>query len=136
MANECGNFFEKKIDGTHESLDALSLTLTSPSSDSGICTTHAQMPGESALHPRIPCKLSAFKSLSSEEMQELITRSPIKSYPLDPIPSSVLVQIEDILLPVLTSMVNLSFMYGHFPDAWKEAFLFQALKKPKLRCGI
>ena len=87
------------------------------------------MPGEPALHPAVPRKLSAFKSLSTEEMQELISRLPTKSCPLYSIPSSVLNQIVDILLPVLTSMVNLSFMSGHFPDSWKEALLFPALKK-------
>ena len=102
------------------------MSLTSPSSDSEMCTTHVQMPGEPALNPVVPCKLSFFKSLSTEEMQELITRL------IDPIPSSVLVQIVDILLPVLTSMVNLSFMSGHFPDAWKEEWLFPSLKKVDL----
>ena len=65
---------------------------------------------------------------ATEEMQELITRSPIKSCPLDPKPSSFLVQIVDILLPVFTSMVNLSLMPGHIP----EALLFPALKRVDL----
>ena len=105
LANEFGKFFEQKIDGIHKSLEALSVSLTSPSSDSEICTTHAQMPGEPTLHPAVPCKLSTLKSSSTEEMQELITRSPI------------IVQIVYILLPFLTSMVDLSIMSGHFPDA-------------------
>ena len=67
LANEFGNFFEQKFDGIHESLEAFSVSLTSPSSDSEICTMHAQIPG--ALHCAAPCKLPAFKSLSTEEMQ-------------------------------------------------------------------
>ena len=103
LANEFGKFFEQKIDGIHDSLEALSVLLTSPPFDSEICTTRAQMPGEPANHPSVPCRLSAFKPLSMEEMQQLITKSPIKSCPLDPIPSSVLVQIVDILPPVLNN---------------------------------
>ena len=77
----------------------------------------------------LPCELSVFKALSIEEVQKLIARSPIKSCPLDPVPSFVLVQLVDILLPVLTSMINLLFETAHFADAWKATRLLPVLKK-------
>ena len=58
--------------------------------------------------------------------------APIKSSPLDPIPSSILVQLVDVLLPALTTMINLSFVEGHFANAWIEALLLPVLKKPGL----
>ena len=103
LANEFGRFFQQKINSIHESLEVLSV-LRPP-----------QMT-RLALRMRSP-RLSVFKALSIEEVQKLIARSPIKSCPLDPVPSFVLVQLEDILLPVLTSMINLSFETAHFADA-------------------
>ena len=117
LANEFGRFFQQKINSIHESLEVLSVPLPSSTSDDEICIAHAQSSSEPAPSPVLPCELSVFKALSIEEVQKLIARSPIKCCPLDPVPSFVLVQLVHILLPVLTSMINLSFETAHFADA-------------------
>ena len=132
LANEFGRFFQQKINSIHESLEVLSVSLPSPTSDDETCIAHAQSSSEPAPSSVLPCELSVFKALSIEEVQKLIARSPIKSCPLDPVPSFVLVQLVDILLPVLTSMINLSFETAHFADAWKETLLLPVLKKSGL----
>ena len=117
LAIEFGRFFQQNINIIDESLEVLSVPLPSPTSDDETCIAHAQSSSEPEPSPVLPCELFVFKALSIEEVQKLIARSPIKSCPLDPVPSFVLVQLVDILLPVLTSMINLSFQTAQFADA-------------------
>jgi hypothetical protein len=44
-------------------------------------------------------------------------------------PTSLIIKCMDVLLPVLTTMVNLSLQNGHFADNWKEALVLPILKK-------
>jgi len=46
--------------------------------------------------------------------------------------TSLVVACLDVLLPVISRIVNLSLLCGHFPDAWKEALVTPILKKPGL----
>ena len=54
-----------------------------------------------------------------------------KSCALDPMPST-LVSRCDVLLPVLTRLINMSLKSGQFPVAWNEALVLRLLKKPGL----
>ncbi len=68
-----------------------------------------------------------FKILTESEVLKLIKNSPIKSLPLDPIPADL-----PTLLPVLTSIVNLSLQQGIVPSLLKSAQLSPILKKASL----
>ena len=57
--------------------------------------------------------------------------STLKSCALDPMPSA-LVSRCDVLLPVLTRLINMSLKSGQFPVAWKKALVLLLLKKPGL----
>ena len=46
--------------------------------------------------------------------------------------TSLVVGCLDVLLPVISRIVNLSLSCGHFSDEWKEALLTPILKKPGL----
>lgn len=59
-------------------------------------------------------------------------RSSKKSCILDPMPSSLIVQCIDELLPVITSILNLSLQSGYFAEQWKEALVHPLIKKSKL----
>ena len=74
----------------------------------------------------------SFSSLTEDDIQQLITKSSKKTSSLDPVPTSVVVGALDVLLPVLTRMVNLSLESGVFPDKWKIADVRPVLKKPGL----
>ncbi|PFX11846.1 RNA-directed DNA polymerase from mobile element jockey [Stylophora pistillata] len=73
-----------------------------------------------------------FKTLSQEQASELIKKAANKSYPLDPIPTSVVLEVLDVVLPVITNMINLSFESGEFASGWKEALLKPLLKNSGL----
>ena len=47
-------------------------------------------------------------------------------------PTPLLVKCIDVLLPVITKMVNISLESGHFSSAWKEALVRPILKKNSL----
>ena len=55
-----------------------------------------------------------------------------KSCPLDPMPTSLVVGCLDVLLPVISRIINLSLSCGHFSEEWKEALDTPILKKPGL----
>ena len=42
----------------------------------------------------------------------------------------------DVLLPVVTSLVNSSLCMGHFPTCWKSEVVLPLLKKPGLDLQI
>ena len=48
-------------------------------------------------------------------------------------PTSLMLKCQDILLPVITSLINLSLETGQFPDVWKEAIGYSLLKD--VDCG-
>ena len=73
-----------------------------------------------------------FETLSQEQVSELINRAAKKSCPLDPMPTSVVLDVMDVLLPVITNIINLSLESGVFASDWKEALLKPLLKK----CGL
>ena len=77
-------------------------------------------------------QFTSFKSLTQDQVRMLIDKAPKKSCQLDPLPTSIVVQSLDILLPVITKLVNLSFETGHFAGTWKEALVLPSLKKPNL----
>ena len=54
------------------------------------------------------------------------------TYQLDPIPTSVLVERLDTLLPSLTALVNSSLSSGVFPEVFKTALVTPLLKKKSL----
>ena len=67
-----------------------------------------------------------------EKVFELIKKAAKKSCPLDPMPTLVVLEVLDVLFPVITKMINLSFESGEFASDWKEALLTPLPKK----CGL
>ena len=55
-----------------------------------------------------------------------------KSSALDTIPTPLAVKCIDVLLPVITNMINISLDSGHFPSSWREALVLPTLKKTGL----
>ncbi len=59
--------------------------------------------------------------MSEEIVRKIIKDSLSKSCSLDPLPTWLLKQCIDTLLPVITGIVNLSLSMATFPDNFKEA---------------
>ena len=77
-------------------------------------------------------ELSKFSLLSESEVKKLINSLPSKHCRLDPIPTWLLKDTLDELLPVITKLINLSLSSGHVPDSFKSSLLLPLLKKPNL----
>ena len=75
--------------------------------------------------------LTEFEMLTEQDVKSLMQYSSLKSCVLDPMPST-LVSRCDVLLPVLTRLINTSLKSSQFPVAWKEALVLPLLKKPGL----
>jgi len=86
--------------------------------------------------PAVTSLFTSFKPVSEEDVRVLITKGHINCCPLDPIPSSVFAQLLDVLIPVITTMINLSFETGQFASDWKEALLLPALKRAGLEVAF
>ena len=65
------------------------------------------------------------------EIKELIMKSPSKSYELDPVPTS-LIQNIDVFTKYITIIVNRFLSSGCFPDSQKVAHVKPLLEKPNL----
>ncbi|XP_046642630.1 uncharacterized protein LOC124327678 [Daphnia pulicaria] len=76
--------------------------------------------------------LTEFSIVSIEEVHRVIVASPTKSCGLDPIPTGILKKVAPLLVPAITSIVNLSFQTGVFPQIFKHGLITPLLKKPAL----
>ena len=65
--------------------------------------------------PRFNTALDCFIPTTETELRGLILKSAKKSCCLDPIPTSLLVQCFDDLLPIITRIINLSFSSSTVP---------------------
>ena len=115
LANELGQYFTTKVETIRSQLNSFD-------------TQCASIPSST-----ITCQLLDFDPLSEEDVQKLILDSAKKSCSLDPMPTSLMLKCQDILLPVITSLINLSLETGQFPDVGKEAIGYPLLKD--VDCG-
>ena len=67
-----------------------------------------------------------------DSLRKLVLRVPTKSCLLDPVPTNILKDCLDELLPILSTTINLSLESGFFPDIWKESIVTPLLKKQGL----
>ena len=113
LANDFGEFFSTKISNIMDYLDGIQTDIPIQAD-----------PPRTVVRP-----LQEFRPVTQEEVKEIISSSPSKSCDLDPLPTNVLKQCLDVLLPVITLMINLSLRLGYFPEAWKLALIIPLLKK-------
>jgi len=59
--------------------------------------------------------LPTLSPCNEDEVRQLIMQSPTKSCALDPIPTFLLKELVDALLPYVTAMVNASLREGRLP---------------------
>ena len=75
---------------------------------------------------------NSFRSVTVEDLKEILHRTTIKTCPLDPLPTSLLTQCIDDLAPYFVSIINASLQSGIFPSSFKTAIVTPLLKKPSL----
>ncbi|NJL57478.1 hypothetical protein HC928_21855 [bacterium] len=73
--------------------------------------------------------LGQFHTCSEEEVRRIIMKSPATTCRLDPVPSSIIREFLDLLLPFITRMVNASLSQGRLPQSQKRAIISPLIKK-------
>ena len=76
--------------------------------------------------------MSVFTPATEEEVTKLVKTSSNATCIYDPIPTSFVKKHCDLLVPVITDIVNRSLSTGVFPDFYKQAIVKPLLKKPGL----
>ena len=76
--------------------------------------------------------LLTFQPVTDETVLKLINLASAKSCELDPIPTTLLYENRDILLPTNTNIINTSLTTGIVPRDLKIAVVKPLLKKPSL----
>jgi len=74
--------------------------------------------------------MSVFQPVPEADVRRVIMKAPSKSSSLDPIPTYLLKEVIDILLPYITALVNASLQQGRLPTSQKHAIVTPLLKKP------
>ena len=115
LADKLADYFSDKIEKIRDTFN--------PSSDSS-----------SLLEPApddVPI-LTELLPTTEEELKKIINSSNSKTCHLDPIPTSLLKESLDVLLPTLCNIVNLSFSTNLMPSSLKSATVTPILKKSNL----
>ncbi|XP_068724147.1 uncharacterized protein [Montipora capricornis] len=119
LANDFGRFFIQKIDVIRSKLDRI---------DSSLNHLHHSIESSIQESSFAGTPFNNFQSISSEGIKKLVLNAPNKTYENDPIPTKIVKDCINELLPTISNMVNLSLSSGHFPDIWREG-----LVRPKLK---
>ena len=116
LAQQFSNFFTQKIDTIRHDLQSIASPIS-------------QLP---ETHADVSEPLVAFAPASQEEVRAIIKKSPDKSCELDPVPTWLLKQCLDELLPLVTNIINTSMEASYVPRDFKCARIRPLLKKPGL----
>ena len=76
--------------------------------------------------------ISSFNPTTDEEIKKVIDKAKSATCNLDPIPTSLLKECSDLLLPTITEILNLSLSTGIVPSCIKHAIVRPLLKKKHL----
>jgi hypothetical protein len=77
-----------------------------------------------------------FSPVTEEEVGKIIKQAAPKSCCLDPVPTQLVKECLDILLPIITKIINQSFASAQVPKAFKVAAVTPILKKADLIAEI
>jgi hypothetical protein len=115
LSNRFADFFEEKIMKIRDNLD-YSRRNEKFCGDSNNCAS----------------KMTNFTPCTEKQIHDIIKKTTSKQCPLDPLPTQLVKENIDILLPTITRIVNLSLQSGVMPSNMKEALLTPLLKKSDL----
>ena len=76
-------------------------------------------------------RLENVMEIDSEYMRTLIISAPVKSCELDPIPTTLIWNLDSVL-PIITRIINLSLKHDEMPNILKEVLLRPLPKKSNL----
>ena len=117
LVDNFNDFFIERIHGLRRELDRVSKGTTSSS------ITDREAP---------QVTLSEFSQVSSTMIHHVIKALSTKSCPLDPMPTLLLKDHLDLIVPVVTDIVNESLSTGVIPTCLKRSLIRPLLKKQDL----
>ena len=104
-----------------------------------ITTIHTNLLRSDAVFPHQPAgtesELFEFYPISAKSVEAIIRSSPSKCCCLDPLPTWLLKEHLHLLLPSITSIVNMS-LGSTFPSSFKKSIIVPLLKKPSLDAEV
>jgi len=118
-ADDFQRFFEAKVQAVRWST-AVYTTAAAADSSFGICSRPASSPS-----------LTVWREVTEDEVRCIMAASA-KSCSLDPIPTFLLRDCNESVLPFLTVLVNTSLREGYSPASQKKTVVTPLVKKPSL----
>ena len=115
LAEEFSDFFNGKIEKIRTDLDK-----------------HTDEPSQPVEKRKYKVAMAEFKSLTEDEVRDLIRKTPNKYCSLDPAPTSLVKDNLEEILPLITKIINLSMQLGDVPLSMKHAIIKPLLKKSGL----
>ena len=113
LANEFSDYFVGKIENIRSSF-----------------SKHCEMPNDdSSVHVT---RISEFEPATEEEVRKILMKSPSSSCELDPLPTWLIKECANDIIPFLTCIINKSLVSGSFPSELKLAYIRPLLKKSGL----
>ncbi len=121
LTNNFADFYEDKILKIHDRLSKANQEL-----------------GESSCSSTKKCSssFSDFIPVSHDDIRNILMSSASKFCPLDAMPTTILNDCLDVILPVITKIVNRSLSTSVIPGKLKEALLVPSIKKAILDAKI
>ena len=77
-------------------------------------------------------ELFTFTPVSEHDVSKLVTKSKSGSCAADPLPTKLVKEYIEELLPIITHIINRSLISGSFASEWKTALVMPLLKKTGL----
>ena len=122
LSNDIGTFFVSKIARIRAKVDTMVLDLLS----------NNLVPDDIKFASQRGGALTCFRKLSQEEVQILVMKSAKKYCSFDPVPTPLVMDCLDTLIPVIIDLINSSLANGYFSENWKEALVKPLLKRAGL----
>jgi len=98
----------------------------------GVRSATADAPPPSFTSTSLEASLSEFQPMTDDQVIAAVRALPDKSCALDPLPTTQLKAVVDIIAPFLTALFNRSLSSGTVPEAFKAAYITPRLKKPDM----
>ena len=76
--------------------------------------------------------MADFTSVNETDVSVLLAAAPVKTCDLDPMPTDLVKLGAEMIIPIITRIINLSLSSGVFPKSCKESLIRPLLKKAKL----
>jgi hypothetical protein len=115
LADRFSEFFVGKIENIRSEFD-----------------NHCELPNENTGVSENVTHVTDFEPATDVEVKKILMKAPTKSCELDPLPTWLIKECVNEIVPSMTCIINKSFVSGVFPNDLKTAYIRPLLKKSGL----